>query len=125
MVTDNPISGQFSDEEPSDSAIPSTAPNPDKPISLENELNGSTNITLTILNETGAVVHNGTYLVDDYRYDAYNLRSADPDGVETFTVRASTQSGSDETRVSTSECSGTAQVEITAEDGVRVFSSIC
>jgi hypothetical protein len=112
----------FTDNPDSRSHVPTL--DLDKPISIENELEESKEVRLTILNETGVVVHNETYLVEDYIYSAYNLRSA-TDRIETFTVRASTQSESDERWAGTTVCAGAPQVEITEEDGLRIYRSIC
>lgn len=121
VFTDNPVSEQFSG---SDSRSPVTTLDLDKPISIENELDESKEVRLTILNETGVVVHNETHLVDDYIYSAYNLRSA-TDRIETFTVRASTQSESKERVAATHACHMAPSVEITEEDGLRIGLAFC
>jgi hypothetical protein len=124
VFTDNPVSEQFSDDGPSDSDSPVNTLDLDKPISIENELDKSKEVRLTILNETGVVVHNETYLVEDYIYSAYNLRSA-TDKIETFTVRASTRSESKERVAVTHACYMAPSVEITEEDGLRIGLAFC
>ena len=57
--------------------------------------------------------------------EVYNLRAADPDGIESFEIAAERGDASESVTVQTSECYGHVIVGFTEEDGLFVTYAVC
>lgn len=81
-------------------------PEPDQPIRLLNDWNESVAVSVEVIrNATAEVVHNDSYEVPPNSDEiVYNLREADPEGIETFTITASYDNMTARTEVETNEC---------------------
>lgn len=124
---DNPIRNWLIDNGSTDTnAKAIQTPDEDKSVSLENELNRTREIRLTIIrNKTDEVVHNETYMVNNSIDDVYNTEDANPEGIEKFSVIARTDSQSSEVSIETNECFGSAYVKISRDNDLEAFYSIC
>jgi hypothetical protein len=92
-------------------------PDPDLEVGIENRSNESQTITLEISRESGAVVYEETReIAPETERNVYNLKRADPDGIEAFVIAAERGGTRESATVETSECYGDAFVAI-AEDG--------
>lgn len=126
-LTDNPISEALLGDEPTNThsnAI--NTPDADKSVNLENKRNGTQDVRIEVVRDsTGNTVHNQTYSLNNTMDDVYNLQQADPEGVESFTVIATTDKDSGQVSIDTSQCFGNVQVELTEENGVYPFYAVC
>lgn len=101
-------------------------PNPDLPIHVENRHEEPQSLSLTISRSGGEVVHESGYdLAPGDDYEAYNLREADPDGVERFDVAVEAGEARREISVRTNECYGEARVGFDTAGELFATYSIC
>jgi hypothetical protein len=117
----------------------SDSPEPDHSIYLGSEAEESRRVRVRIVREaTGETVFETTVEASAGEYTLYNLREADPEGVEAFRVCAelveSETAGTEITTPSprrdcmtirTSECYGNAHVTVEDDDSVRIIYAIC
>ncbi len=108
-----------SDDPATDSPTPfeyaSDQPDPDLGILAENHHDGTHAITLAV-EQDGETLHEATYdLEPDADRELYNLRETDPDGIESFTVRATLGDREESVDVRTDACHG--HVVVYADEG--------
>jgi hypothetical protein len=100
-------------------------PNPDLAVRIENNGGETRSVSLTVTRESGEVVHEATHEAPPGSdREVYNLRAADPDGVESFEIVAERGDASESVTVQTSDCFGDVIVMID-EEGFRVTYAIC
>lgn len=105
---------------------PSSQPNPDLSVSLDNEHDESHEIRVEITRESGETVYDGTHTIDpDTERTVYNLREASPDGIETFEITATMDGTTESVEVETSACYGDAIVSVTDDGELYPYYSIC
>ena len=97
-------------------------PDPDLPVRIVNDAEETRTVSLTVTRESGEVVHKAPPGSDR---EVYNLRAADPDGIESFDIAAKRSDASDSVGVRTSECYGHVIVGFTEEDGLFVTYAVC
>ncbi|WP_227352823.1 hypothetical protein [Haladaptatus salinisoli] len=116
----------------------SNTPDPDHAITLRNESDDARVVRLRVVREeTGETAYDETHeLSSGGGVRAYNLKQADPDGVEAFSVCGelvdSATTGAPTTNsprrgcatIRTSKCYGSAHVTV-RDDGVQVVYAIC
>lgn len=126
-LTDNPISQALFDDDPANTHSKAiNTPDPDKSVNLENQGNNTQDVRIEVVRDsTGNIVHNQTYSVNDTIDNVYNLKEADPEGVESFTVMATTDEDSDQVSLDTSRCFGNVYVEVTEKNGIYVYHTVC
>lgn len=143
---ENPITEQPASKK--GTAHASDSPDPDHSITLESETGESQQVRVRVVREaTGETVFETT---DDPlgKHTLYNLRQADPEGVEAFRVCAelveakitatetatattTTESGGSESRqrdcatIRTSECYGNAHVTVEEDGSIQIIYAIC
>ena len=118
-------------------------PAPDHSVTLSNDDDEPATVRIRVFRDaTDETVFEETVAVQaDGETEPYNLKEADPDGVESFTVCAtrvasetsttaadSTTSGEPQgncATVKTNECFGNVIVSVTDDGSVQVFYSIC
>jgi hypothetical protein len=77
VFTDNPVKSFLSDKSNSPHRVAQQTPDTDKTINLENELNKTAEIDVTVIrNETNQTVYNESYQADGRMEDIYNLQEA-------------------------------------------------
>jgi len=138
---------ETSTEEPSADETPvegqikyaSNLPEPDHSIYLGSEAEESRQVRVRIVREaTGEAVFETTAEASAGEYTLYNLRQADPDGIEAFRVcaelveseSAGTQTATPSPRrdcatIRTSECYGNAHITVEDDDSVQIIYAIC
>ena len=100
-------------------------PDPDLAVRVENDGGETRSVSLTVTRESGEVVHEATHEAPPGSdREVYNLRAADPDGVESFEIAAERGDASESVTVQTSECYGHVIVSIDGE-GPGVTYSVC
>jgi hypothetical protein len=100
-------------------------PDPDLPVRIVNDAEETQTVSLTVTRESGEVVHKATHEAPPGSdREVYNLRAADPDGVESFEIVAERGDTSDSVTVQTSECYGHVIVRVD-EGGLGVTYSVC
>ena len=101
-------------------------PDPDLPIRVQNRHDEPRSLSLTVSRSSGEVVHESRYeLAPGDDYEAYNLRSADPDGVERFDVTGEADEARREISVRTNECYGEARVGFDSAGELFASYDIC
>lgn len=122
----------------------SNSPDPDHEIVVEGEASGTRTLHIEVVREsTGEAVFETTEAVTAGEESAvYNLRDADPEGVESFRVcaelagettttgtisetDAEDSSSRDCVTIATNECYGNARVTLTDDGGVEIIYAIC
>ncbi|MFT4883031.1 MAG: hypothetical protein ACI8U4_000529 [Natronomonas sp.] len=126
--TDDPPpspSGTPGDDPPSHEDV-MNEPDPDLDVGIENRSDETQTITLTVSRESGETVYEDTHdVAPGSDIDVYNLKEADPDGVEEFVIAAERDGQRESATVRTNKCYGEAFVSI-AEDGeFYVTYTIC
>ena len=100
-------------------------PNPDLAVRVVNDGEETRSVSLTVTRESGEVVHEATHEAPPGSdREVYNLRAADPDGVESFEIAAERGDASESVTVQTSDCYGNVIVMID-EEGLGVTYAIC
>lgn len=114
-------------ETPFDSQEASKRADPDKRVRLENDWNRSVNFQVRVVRDaTDETIYNATHTIDPGAdLTAYNIATADPDGVEPFTVVVSARNTTARTTIETNECYGWVYGTITDDGGLRVIAPIC
>ena len=97
------------------------ATDPNLPVRIVNDIEEMRTVSLTVTRESGEVVHEAPPGSDQ---EVYNLRAADPDGVESFEIAAERGDASESVTVQTSECYGHVIVSVD-EEGLGVTYSVC
>lgn len=101
-------------------------PDPDLPIAVENRHEETRSLSLTVARNAGDVVHESDHeLESGDDYVAYNLREADPDGVERFEVAVEAGGRRREISVRTNACYGEARVGFDASGELFATYLIC
>lgn len=101
-------------------------PDPDHEITLENRDDAAHTVALTVTGPDGTAVHESrTDLDPGERTLAYNLRRADPDGVEAYDVVASLGTRREEATVETSGCYGDVIVTVRDEGDFDLVYAVC
>ncbi|WP_161973161.1 hypothetical protein [Halostella litorea] len=107
-------------------------PDPDHEISVRNEQSRERSVRVTVVREaTGGTVFERTVdVAAGATRSVYNLKRADPDGVERFEVCGSLvggsgDSGSDCVTIATSECYADAEITVRESGEVRVIYAVC
>ena len=101
-------------------------PDPDLPVRIANDAEETRTVSLTVTRESGEVVHEATHEAPPGSdREVYNLRAADPDGVESFEIAAERGDASDSVTVQTSECYGHVIVGFTEEEDLFVTYAVC
>jgi hypothetical protein len=101
-------------------------PDPDLPITVENRDEEPHSLTLTVARGSGEVVHESVEELDPVaEYEAYNLRQADPDGVERFQVAIEAGGSRREITVRTNECYGDVRVGFESSGELFATYVIC
>ncbi|WP_162224187.1 hypothetical protein [Halorussus salinus] len=118
----------------------SNSPDPDHEITVEHDLAESRRLRVTVVREeTGETVFETTDEFSRGEHTLYNLRKADPEGVEEFRVcaellpadtSATTATGTTSPRrdcvtLATNECYGSAYVEPQEDGSVQIIYAIC
>jgi len=117
----------------------SDSPEPDHSIYVGSETEESRTVRVRIVREaTGKTVFETTTEASAGEYTLYNLRQADPDGIEAFRVcaelvesePAGTQTATPSPRrdcatIRTSECYGNAHITVEDDDSVQIIYAIC
>ena len=105
----------------------SNQPDPDKAVRLENAWNQSVDIRIHIVREApNETVHEGTYTLDPgEQREVYNVAAADPDGIESFRVTATTRNTTESVTVETHACHGDVHVEVLEDGTVYPYYAIC
>lgn len=101
-------------------------PDPDLAVGLVNRDDDPHSLSLTVTRTDGDVVHESVHdLEPGAQTEAYNLQSADPDGVERFTIAVEVGDRREAVNVQTSECYG--DVRFSVDDGgeLDVTYAIC
>lgn len=136
-TTDDPTTDGTSVEAKTKHA--SNSPEPDHSIYLGSETETSRQVRVRIVREaTGETVFETTTEASAGEYTLYNLREADPEGVEAFRVcaelveaeTAGTETATQSPRrdcatIRTSECYGNAHVTVEDDDSVQIIYTIC
>ena len=100
-------------------------PDPDLAVRVENDGGETRSVSLTVTRESGEVVHEATHEAPPGSdREVYNLRAADPDGIESFEIAAERGDASESVTVQTSECYGHVIVRVD-EEGLGVTYSVC
>ena len=100
-------------------------PDPDVAVRVENDGGETRSVSLTVTRESGEVVHEATYEAPPGSdREVYNLRAADPDGIESFEIAAERGDASESVTVQTSECYGHVIVSVD-DEGLGVTYSVC
>lgn len=103
----------------------SRQPDPDLPVTVENDHDAAHTVELTVSRD-GTTVHEATHdLSPGADREVYNLREADPDGIETFTVAATLGDRTGSATVETSGCYGSVVVVVQKDGELFVTYSIC
>jgi hypothetical protein len=125
--TDSPPSpSDVSGDAPPTGEDPMDDPDDDLAVGIENRSNETRTITLTVSRESGETVYEETHEVEaGTDRDVYNLREADPDGVESFVVTAEIDGTEESATVQTSECYGDAFVAIAEDGDFYVTYAVC
>lgn len=101
-------------------------PDPDLDVGIENRSDETQTITLTVSRESGETVYEDTHdVAPGSDIDVYNLKEADPDGVEEFVIAAERDDQRESATVRTNKCYGDAFVAITEDGELYVTYSIC
>lgn len=101
-------------------------PDPDLPISVQNRHDEPRSLSLAVARDGGDVVHESDHDLDPGDdYEAYNLREADPEGVERFDVIVEAGDARREISVRTNECYGNARVGFDAAGELFASYDIC
>ena len=125
-ATDTPASDTATtDPTDQDGEHAAEQPNPDVAVRVVNDGEETRSVSLTVTRESGEVVHEATHEAPSGSdREVYNLRAADPDGVESFEIVAERGDTSDSVTVQTSECYGHVIVRVD-EGGLGVTYSVC
>ena len=100
-------------------------PDPDLAVWVVNDGEETRSVSLTVTRESGEVVHEATHEAPPGSdREVYNLRAADPDGVESFEIAAERGDASESVTVQTSECYGHVIVSVD-DEGFGVTYSVC
>jgi hypothetical protein len=100
-------------------------PDPDLAVRVVNDGGETRTVSLTVTRESGEVVHEATHEAPPGSdREVYNLRAADPDGIESFEIAAERGDASESVTVQTSECYGHVIVSVD-EEGLGVTYSVC
>ena len=100
-------------------------PDPDLPVRIVNDVEETRSVSLTVTRESGEVVHEATHEAPPGSdREVYNLRAADPDGIESFDIAVKHGDASDSVGVRTSECYGHVIVSVD-DEGPGVTYSVC
>ena len=100
-------------------------PDPDVAVRVVNDGGETRSVSLTVTRESGEVVHEATHEAPPGSdREVYNLRAADPDGVESFEIVAERGGASESVTVQTSECYGHVIVSVD-DEGLGVTYSVC
>lgn len=104
-----------------------TQPAPDKVVKLENDWNRSVEMHVRIVREqANETVHEETYeLAPGAARDVYDTASADPDGVEAFTVVLTARNTTERVTIETSKCYGDAYGSVLEDGTVYLYYAIC
>ncbi|PSQ18104.1 hypothetical protein BRD00_05875 [Halobacteriales archaeon QS_8_69_26] len=103
----------------------SRQPDPHLPVEVENRDDVTHTVDLTVT-RSGTTVHEASYdVAPGVERDVYNLREADPDGIETFTVEVSVGDGTDAVEVETSGCYGQVVASVREDGSLLLTYSIC
>ena len=101
-------------------------PDPDLPIMVENRHDEAHEIELTVTRESGETVYEATETVAPGEdREAYNLREAEPDGVEAFTIEARMGEETGSVEVETSACYGLVEVGVNEDGTLYPTYAIC
>jgi hypothetical protein len=101
-------------------------PDPDLPIVIENRHGRRHSVSVTVRRASGTVVHERTYEVaPDTDREVYNLRRAEPEGVETFTVDAAAAGQTATVSVETNACHGHVILALADDGEFYATYSIC
>ena len=101
-------------------------PDPDLPVYVENDHDATHDVTVTITRESGETVYDETHEVaPGSDREVYNLREADPDGVESFTITVTMDGTEKSITVETSACYGSAIVAVNEDGELYPYYSIC
>jgi FlaG/FlaF family flagellin (archaellin) len=102
-------------------------PDPDKEVRLRNEWNRSVEVRVRIQRDaTNRTVHDVTErLQPGAERTAYDLSTADPDGVEAFTVVVTARNTTERVGIETNECYGNVYAEVSEDGTLYVYYAIC
>lgn len=123
--TDGPTEGPTPTGGPTTGSPASSQPDPDLPIIAENHDDATHAIALAV--EQGSEMpHEATYDLDPGAdRELYNLRETDPDGIESFTVRATLGDQEETVGVRTNACHGHVVLWITEAGDLEMTYAIC
>jgi hypothetical protein len=104
-----------------------TQPNPDHDVILRNEYDETREFTVEVIRtRTETVVHERSVSLEPRtERTTYNLRHADPDGVEWFEITGSVGDVTKTTEIRTDSCYRNAYVTLDADGELGVYHSIC
>ena len=102
-------------------------PDPAKHVFVENAWDRIVTVDVRVVrNATGETVLNGSYeLAPGERTLVYNTSTANPEGVERFTIFSHARNTTDAFSIETSECYGSAYVVMTGVGSIEGVHSIC
>jgi len=102
-------------------------PDPAKHVFVENAWDRIVTVDVRVVrNATGETVLNGSYeLAPGERTLVYNTSTANPEGVERFTIYSHARNTTDAFSIETSECYGSAYVVMTGVGSIEGVHSIC
>lgn len=109
------------------SSYASNEPNPDHEVIVENDDDVTTTIRVTVTRvETETVVYDERHeLQPGASRSVYNLKEANPDGIEPFEVRARSDGATDAETIETSSCYGNVIVSRDADGELTVIYAVC
>ena len=101
-------------------------PDPDLAVVFENRDHEPHSLSLIVARDGGDVVHESVHdVAPGAEFEAYNLRSADPDGVERFTLAVESGDQREETPVQTSECYGDVRFSVDTGGELTAIYAVC
>jgi hypothetical protein len=105
----------------------SNSPDPEKAVVVANEWDSVVEMRVRVVRDaTNRTVHEATYTVDPgAERTAYDVATADPVGVESFTVVVTARDTTERVSIETSECYGDAYAEILDDGTLYLYYAIC
>ncbi|MFA1610565.1 hypothetical protein [Halobellus rubicundus] len=125
--TPDPTPGATPTDEWTSTERASEIPDADKAVHVENRWNRSVELRIRVVREaTNETVYDETATFEPGAdRDVYNVREANPDGIESFRVTATGLNATGSVTIETSACYTGAYVEVTDEGELYPFHGIC